>query len=90
MSGFRLRFLTRAGCHLCDEARPLVQSAAARAKVEIDEVDIESSDDLVARYGLRIPVVLTPDDRVIAEGRIEDGRRLRKAIRRSARGGGRG
>lgn len=88
MSDFRLRFLTRAGCHLCDDARPIVDAAAHRETVAVDEVDIDSSDELIARFGLRIPVLLAPDDTVLAEGVINDRRRLSRAIRRSARRGG--
>lgn len=88
MSDFRLRFLTRAGCHLCDDARPIVDAAAHRETVAVDEVDIDSSDELIARFGLRIPVLLAPDDTVLAEGVINDRRRLGRAIRRSARRGG--
>lgn len=85
MSDFTLRFLTRAGCHLCDDARPLVEAAAARAGVVLDEIDVDASEVLEERYGKRIPVLLGPDDRVIAEGLIDDRRLLRKQIKRSAR-----
>jgi hypothetical protein len=75
----------REGCHLCDEARPVVRSAARWSGVGVIEVDIDDDDGLVARYGLRIPVVLGPDDEVLAEGVIADVRALRRAIRRLAR-----
>ncbi|MEX1125651.1 MAG: glutaredoxin family protein [Acidimicrobiia bacterium] len=76
-----VRFLTRAGCHLCEQARPLLTSAALAVGVTVEEVDIDTSPDLTRDYGLRIPVVLGPDDQVIAEGRIEP-RRLRRELRR--------
>ena len=59
-----------------------MKAAAARHGVEVVEVDIDAYDDLTALYGLRIPVVLGPDDEVIAEGVIE-GRGLRRALRSS-------
>jgi len=47
---------SRAGCHLCEtlieELLPLVRQ---RARVEI--VDIDSSDELAARYGELVPVI---------------------------------
>ena len=85
MSGFVVKFLTRVGCHLCDDARPLVESAAESEKVSIEEVDIDSFPELKAKYGTRIPVLLSPDGKVIAEGVIDDRRQLRKRIKRSAR-----
>lgn len=78
-----LRFLTRRGCHLCDEARPLVLIAAEEADAEVDEVDIDSDEALQTVYGSRVPVLLGPDDRVLAEGVIDDRSSLRSAIRRS-------
>jgi hypothetical protein len=71
----------REGCHLCDDARPVVRSAARRSGADVIEVDIDGDDTLVSLYGLRIPVVLGPEDEVLAEGVIEDVRALRRAIR---------
>lgn len=85
MSDFVLKFLTRPGCHLCDDARPLVESAAESESAAIEEVDVDSSPELKARYGSRIPVLLSPDGKMIAEGVIDDRRQLRKRIKRSAR-----
>jgi hypothetical protein len=50
----------------------------------VEEVDIESSPELTRDYGLRVPVVLGPDNHVIAEGEIRDRRALRRSIRRLA------
>ncbi len=81
MSLLVVKFLTRPGCHLCDEARPIVTSVAAKSGVEIEEIDIDSDPVLTRDFGLRIPVVTAPDGRVLAEGQI-DSRRLRKELRR--------
>jgi glutaredoxin len=43
----------RPGCHLCDDARAVLQ----RIGQPFDEVDIESDDKLLARYLERIPVI---------------------------------
>ena len=88
MRHFRLRFLTRAGCHLCDDARPLVQRVAAKVGAQLDEIDIEVFPELEERYGTRIPVILGPDDQVIAEGIIDDRRALTRVVKRSARSAG--
>ncbi len=76
-----VKFLTRVGCHLCDDARPLVRAVAARHHLEVVEVDIDGSDSLVRDYGLRVPVVIGPGDEVIAEGEI-DPKALSRALRR--------
>jgi glutaredoxin len=43
----------RPGCHLCDDARAVLQ----RIGHPFEEVDIESDDALLRRYLERIPVV---------------------------------
>ncbi|MEE8376510.1 MAG: glutaredoxin family protein [Acidimicrobiia bacterium] len=80
MSSFSVRFLTRPGCHLCDDARPIVEWAVWKAGVDLEEIDVDGDDPLLSLYGMRIPVVLGPEDEVIAEGVIVDRKALRKAI----------
>ena len=82
MRDFSLKFLTRAGSHLCDDARPLVEWACVKAVVEVEEIDIDTDDRLTALYALRIPVLLDPEGGVIAEGIIEDRRAILKELRR--------
>ncbi|MDX1467823.1 MAG: glutaredoxin family protein [Acidimicrobiia bacterium] len=86
MNDFPFLFLTRAGCHLCEDAWPVVRAAAKRARVRIEAVDIEQRDDLLSRFVLRIPVVLAPTGRVLAEGRIDDRRSLARAMKDSSPG----
>lgn len=47
----------KAGCHLCEDARAVVQSVRARRPFELTEVDVSLDPVLHARYGERIPVV---------------------------------
>lgn len=49
--------------------------------VAVEEIDVDSDDELTKLYGLRIPVVLGTHDRVLAEGVIDDRRLLRDALR---------
>ena len=49
----RITLYGRPGCHLCDDAREVLD----RVGEPYDEVDIESDDALLARYLERIPVV---------------------------------
>jgi hypothetical protein len=51
----RLILYERDSCHLCEEARILLDDMLG-----IDgylRVDIETDDDLVIRYGFRVPVI---------------------------------
>ena len=52
----------RPGCHLCDEARAVIEAARGEVAFVFEEVDIESDDALVGEYGLRIPVVAVDGD----------------------------
>jgi thiol-disulfide isomerase/thioredoxin len=79
-----VRFLTRSGCHLCDEARPTVEKVVAAAGGVVEEVDIDGDDALTRDFGLRVPVILGPGEIVLAEGLIEAGP-LRRALRRLPR-----
>ena len=85
MNIFAIKFLTREACHLCDAARPLVRSEARLLGIEMIEVDVDGDDRLLALYGLRIPVILGPGDRVLAEGVIEDRKLVRGALRQAGR-----
>jgi glutaredoxin len=48
---------SRPGCHLCDEARAVLQRMQKRTPFALDEVDISADDGLHGRYLERIPVV---------------------------------
>lgn len=47
----------RPGCHLCDEAREALHRVHARAPFTLEEVNIETDDELHKRYLERIPVI---------------------------------
>jgi glutaredoxin len=47
----------RPGCHLCDDARAVLERIRAEAGFELVERDIEDDDDLLRRYLERIPVI---------------------------------
>ena len=75
----RVVLYVRQGCHLCDDARPLVAGVAAEAGTGVDEVDIDAGGpDLVERYGELVPVV-TVDGVQQGYWRI-DADRLRRAL----------
>ncbi len=51
----RLTLYERAGCHLCEEAASVLDAAIGPDGYE--RVDIDADDDLVVRYGFRVPVI---------------------------------
>jgi len=57
-----LTFYTTAGCHLCEYAASLLSQLETKRAVNVVEVDIVIDEDLVERYGTRIPVVRRNDN----------------------------
>jgi hypothetical protein len=55
-SGARITLLSRAGCHLCDDARAVITRVAADLGVGWDERDITLSADDLEQYSEMIPV----------------------------------
>ncbi len=51
------------GCHLCEDALALLQALPDDGRWQLREVDISDSDELLERYGIRIPVVYIEESR---------------------------
>lgn len=45
----------RAGCHLCEDVRAVLDALVGPAGYR--RIDIDADDELVLRYGFRVPVV---------------------------------
>lgn len=58
MSARTVTFLTRTGCHLCEQARPVLARICMEAGAELREVDVDADGELRAEYGDRLPVFL--------------------------------
>ncbi|AWB94509.1 thioredoxin family protein [Agromyces badenianii] len=61
----RLTLIGKPGCHLCDDAREVVQAVLAELaltdappRIALDEVSILDDEELRARYAEEIPVLL--------------------------------
>lgn len=73
----RLTLLTRPGCHLCDEARVVVEDVLGGfPEVAFEERSIADDPALAAEYAEEIPVVLI-DDRVHTIWRVDRERLVR-------------
>jgi len=56
----KVNLYTTCGCHLCEEAFSLLQLLQHDGwNLQINEVEIATSDSLIERYGVRIPVIAT-------------------------------
>jgi len=74
----RVVLITRAACHLCDEARVVVASVCDEAGVVFEELDVDADDALRAEHGDFVPVVLV--DGVRRDFWQVDAGRLRAAL----------
>ena len=75
----RLTLYSKPGCHLCDEMKHVIDTVAARVPLWMDVIDITTNPELLARYGVEIPVLLI-DGKKVAKYRVsaeELERRLR-------------
>ncbi len=52
-----ITLFTTAGCHLCDLAFEQLQTLQQQIPIQINSVEIGDDDALVAKYGVKIPVV---------------------------------
>jgi glutaredoxin len=74
----RVTLYSRSGCHLCDDARAVIEAVCADLGEVYEEVDITTDDDLEDRYRDEIPVTLV-DGRQHDFWRV-DAARLRSAL----------
>lgn len=54
----KVTFYTKAGCHLCEDAKSEIERAGCSHLFDFKEIDILSDPALQTRYGTEIPVVL--------------------------------
>lgn len=52
----RVLIYSKPGCHLCDDARSVVEAVCAELGETFDEVDISTDQALMREYGEQIPV----------------------------------
>lgn len=76
----RIVLYSRRGCHLCERAEDLLLFQRPAAEI----VDVDTSAELAARYGLRVPV-LEIDGVAVLEGAFDE-RSLGERLGRAAAG----
>ena len=57
MSKVQVVIYSRPGCHLCDEAKAAILSAGCSDQFVLEEVNIESDEELLRKYQYDIPVI---------------------------------
>ena len=76
----RVTLITRAGCHLCEQADVALRRLSGELGFGYDELDVDADGDRRAKYSDRVPVILI-DGREHGYWRVEEGR-LRAALAR--------
>jgi glutaredoxin len=61
----RVTLYGKPGCHLCEEAKQVVDAVRAERPFELVEIDITRDPELESRYRERIPVVAIDGDEVL-------------------------
>ena len=57
MSKPHVTIYSRPGCHLCEEAKAVIMSAGCTDLFTLEEVNIESDEELLRKYKYDIPVI---------------------------------
>ena len=74
----RVTLYSKPGCHLCDDARAVIERVCAETGTSYDDVDITTSAELMSAYGEQIPVTFV-DGRQHDFWRVDEAR-LRQAL----------
>jgi glutaredoxin len=70
--------ISKPGCHLCDEARTVIEKVTTEVGATVEERDIMQDEELYREYWEQIPVVLV-DGAQHDFWRVDE-KRLRKAL----------
>lgn len=77
-SSARVTLYSRPGCHLCDDARAVVERVCSDLGESYDELSIDDDPDLAERFANEIPVTFV-DGRQHDFWRVDESR-LRRAL----------
>ena len=71
---------SRPGCHLCDEAKAVMENSGLSDRFTLEEVNIESNTELLRKYKYDIPVI-TIDGEEAFRHRVDPGEFRIRVIR---------
>lgn len=69
-SRLEVTFYTKAGCHLCADAREMLEEIAEETEYTLTEIDIRSDMAIFEIYRYRIPVIIINQETFV-EGKID-------------------
>ena len=78
MTGSRITFYTKPGCHLCEDAEAVIERVCADLGTSYDVVDVTASAELMDTFGEQIPVTFV-DGKQHDFWRVDE-TRLRRAL----------
>ncbi len=52
-----LLLYSTSGCHLCEQAKSLIDAANLKHQFTLEVIDIANDDELFKKYAIRIPVI---------------------------------
>jgi glutaredoxin len=73
---------TRSGCHLCDQAKQVIESVRRRTAFDYEEFDIDSDPQLRQMYNEEVPVIAI-DGKKAFKYRVTPAELLKKLVARS-------
>jgi hypothetical protein len=76
----RVTLYGKPGCHLCDDARAVVERVRSKHPFELREVDVSLDPELHRAYGERIPV-LDLDGEELFEFFVDESELVRRVAR---------
>jgi glutaredoxin len=78
----KITVYTRRGCHLCDEAKHVIESVRRRAPFDYEEFDIDADPQLRQLYNEEVPVIAI-DGKKAFKYRVTPAELLKKLAARS-------
>ena len=66
-----VRFYTKPGCHLCEQAEELLEALTVECPLDLEKIDITTDIDIFDRYRYEIPVIAVEGGGT-ASGRITE------------------
>jgi glutaredoxin len=66
-----VELFTRAGCHLCDDAKAVIDRVRGDMAFDLAVIDVDGDPELVERYGMEVPVIVV-EGRKHAKYRLDE------------------
>jgi glutaredoxin len=73
---------SRPGCHLCEEAKDAIKLAGCDESFELEEINIQTSRELLLKYQFDIPVIMIDGEEAFRH-RV-DSKKFRELMLRNA------